>query len=365
MSFRVCLARLYGGGPPLCIPPSLIPTPTHPLTPGFPTLAPKHDAPPGHHPVTTRFLLSLLATSIYLSIPSTAVEALKCILSSIGPHTVIEYLDFAIGKPIRTQGAAEPDTAVGLENVAQEVKREHSPSVDSTKTEVVDPDSHSTIGGGLLETLSHRYPSCPDECTLHEHSFYYGPISSKIGEAAACWLAKWGPDILKIEEKGLNAQPRPTSAGGSFNVTVPEIWGRGGLSAKWVCALVSSDLLFIRGERERYEFAKSIVEFRRQGGLDDAEEDEWTKMFDQGIYYSNMVDWFRAPFSLPLTFPCTVGGGRRYDFTRNLPYYGKTICSFICSTGRYMAPLRSSTSYSVQLGTRHHRDYSRYSWSSQ
>lgn len=74
-----------------------------------------------HHPATPRFLLSLLATAIYLSVPSLASQAMSSILSTVGPHTVLKYLNFALGKHIGDMEleAGEPEAAVGLEHVAQ------------------------------------------------------------------------------------------------------------------------------------------------------------------------------------------------------------------------------------------------------
>lgn len=67
------------------------------------------------------------------------------------------------------------------------------------------------------------------------------------------------------------------------------IWARGGLSSDWVSALVSADTLFVKGEREQYDFACSVVELRRRGGILETEEQVWNKMFEQGIYYANMT----------------------------------------------------------------------------
>jgi hypothetical protein len=48
-------------------------------------------------------------------------------------------------------------------------------------------------------------------------------------------------------------------------------------------------LFFVKGERERYDLAKAVVELRRNEGILEEEEAEWTKMFLEGIYYANMV----------------------------------------------------------------------------
>lgn len=69
----------------------------------------------------------------------------------------------------------------------------------------------------------------------------------------------------------------------------PLIWRRGGLTSTWIRALISSDLFFVKSERERYDLAKAVVELRREGGILEEEEVEWAKMFTEGIYYANMV----------------------------------------------------------------------------
>lgn len=142
---------------------------------------------------------------------------------------------------------------------------------------------------------------------------HYGAISDKIGEACACWLARWGTDLLAYEllenEKEESGAPTPVAsrkraktipsdfAPGNVSYagtskeqsSVPLIWSRGGLNAKWVAAIISADTFFIRGERERYTFARSVVELRRRDGIVEAEEQEWNKLFEHGIFYANMV----------------------------------------------------------------------------
>jgi hypothetical protein len=235
--------------------------------------------PSGHHPGTPRFLLSLLATSVYLSIPTLAAHALASILSTMGPYTVMQYLDFALGKPIGPPDPAwnEPDAAVGLEHIAQ----------------LIPDDTSSAVSLRSVDT----------DDTAPEKGFHYGAISDKIGEAAACWLARWAPDMLAFEERKAGTSAAPTPAPASTMVrrraksdvapsdysAVPTIWDRGGLSVAWVCALVSADTLFVNGERERYDFARSVVELRRRHGIIREEEEAWKTLFEQGIYYCHMV----------------------------------------------------------------------------
>jgi hypothetical protein len=61
------------------------------------------------------------------------------------------------------------------------------------------------------------------------------------------------------------------------------------LNHRWVRALISSDALFVSGERERYDLAKCVVDLRRRSGIDDEEEEEWSRMFSTAIYYLHMV----------------------------------------------------------------------------
>ncbi|PWZ03116.1 hypothetical protein BCV70DRAFT_197349 [Testicularia cyperi] len=105
-AFEYCMARLYGDGPKLVLPFWSAPSSSHPFSPAlsmrFDTAGTDHDfgnllIEPGSHPATPRFLLSLLATSIYLNIPSITSQALTLVLCSVTPYTVSHYLRFAIG----------------------------------------------------------------------------------------------------------------------------------------------------------------------------------------------------------------------------------------------------------------------------
>ena len=276
-----------------------------PLTPAFLSSTSPTDTPSGHHPATPRFLLSLLATAVYLSIPSTASQALTAILSTVGPYTVVDYLNFALGKPISDLAGKEPIAAVGLEDIAQDLNqelsdvtppeakpstiREKSLSGTSGVARKVDP-SASSPQSGCRSLCSHTDDADAND-QHREPLFLYGAISNKIGEASVCWLARWGLDMFTLEFGGSDATTwfltqRLSDVPGHL---VPTIWRRGGLSAKWVSALISSDMLFVRGERERYKFAKAVVELRRRDGVDEREEEIWTKMFNHSIYYANMV----------------------------------------------------------------------------
>ncbi|KAJ3934970.1 MAG: hypothetical protein NXY57DRAFT_1104469 [Lentinula lateritia] len=237
-AFELSISRLYGGGPPLYIHPSLVPMSTHPLTSGFPypSVLPASSLlpyAPGCQPATPEFLISLLATSLYLSIPSLASEALTWILRTIGPRTVGYYLDFALGMT-KLKNADHP--AVGLEGLAKDLEEgEHGLEYSDLDMSTSFPVENRS--GQPSETYHERYsplivdsPSSPNslrstsdeylslpfsqvarnrnylsrskvDITVPSTQFYYGSISDKIGETCACWLARWGADMFVEEEK--------------------------------------------------------------------------------------------------------------------------------------------------------------------
>ena len=333
------MARLYGGGPPLFIDPAIVPTPSHPLTPSFPNTLPPTPVPSGHQPATPRFLLSVLAVSIYLCVPSLTAEALSLVTKTIGPFTVMDYLRFAYGEGIGPPQEGDSDPLVGLEHVAHLVEAGSAEfnqvSIGaSTRTQDKDVEYFSQnlealsvedqmhgSQGGVGQSIEKEDPAelSSESGSFTETgsnlSFSYGSVSDKIGEACVCWLARWGADILVLEQEagGLSKKPVPyapvatlpraigrrstvsgwRASDSDVNYSPPPqpplIWRRGGLTAAWVRALVSSDLLFVKSERERYDLAKTVLELRRNDGILEEEEVEWAKMFTEGIYYSNMV----------------------------------------------------------------------------
>lgn len=269
------------------------------------------------------------------------------VLNSVGPWTAVGYLRFATGKGIGWNGEwgewdnEDKQAAVGLERVATLLEGQDDQVVDSTtkadlldvesdlsdrmaESHIVSPSSSSSsLGSSIGKHGMHAAP---------EPSFYYGAISDKIGQAVACWLARWGVDMFAYEIKKdspsttkhaalspadrlftrsmAHLRPRAmsipdtrpsTSLGSPASPTtrrsekieeplVPAVWGSGGLDARWVSALLSADTLFVRGERERYDLAAAIVELRRrQQGILPEEESIWSGVFERGIYYSNMV----------------------------------------------------------------------------
>jgi len=246
-------------------------------------------------------------------------------MNTMGPYTAIPYLNFAIGKAIELPLDQEPEAAVGLEHIAQSVTLDsrasstsRSPRAQSIKQELPDDLSKKLqdLDVQKEDPGDSDVESEPDPGPIHEPHFHYGTLSDKIGEAAACWLARWGADMLVHEEKasrgrGVPATPvpipvqavssrkradtMPTKAFPSSSSNIPEpqvipvIWSRGGLNSKWVRELLGSDLMFVKGEKERYDLACTVVELRRRSGIDKEEERDWEILFREGIYYANMV----------------------------------------------------------------------------
>lgn len=276
----------------------------YPLTSSFHNRPESELTPPGQHPVTPRFLLSLLATAIYLSIPSVAGQSLKHILTTVGPTTVIRYLNFAIGKGIGPEEENAPEAAVGLEHLA-EIPKPDALNLASISSKLADLpiEDDETKKEDPAEAV---YEEDCEEDPADERHFIYGGVSDKVGEAVACWLTRWGYDILTYEEdecsltatalgSPLKTPSHITSSTALFARSlqpIPMIWRRGGLDASWAKAILSSDLLFVRGERERYEMARAVLELRRRDGVDEEEEKEFIQLFENGIHFMHMVGWF-------------------------------------------------------------------------
>lgn len=287
LSSRICISRLYGGGPPLHVFEGLVPTPAFPLTPSLSTSLDAEAVPEGHHPATPRLILSVLATAIYLGVPLVASQALSLVFKTLGPHTVVPYLNFALGKSIDTTAPIYPDpeAAVGLEHVAEILEADSSSSSGFSIAEddfsYITAQSPPPSSDGDLSVLGSQES---DDGFVDTSAHNYGPISDKIGEACACWLTRWAKDMLDLEleeESAGNVEIKPSNR--------PVIWRRGGLDPAWVTAVLSSDTLFVRGERERYDLARTVVDLRRQDGVLDDEEEQWAKLFEEAIYYENLV----------------------------------------------------------------------------
>ena len=251
--------------------------------------------------MTPRFLLSLLATAIYLSIPSVAGQSLRYILTTVGPTTTIRYLNFAIGKGIGPEEKNALEAAVGLEHLA-EVPESGAAEVASISSKLSDlpMEDDETRKEDPAEAV---YDEDSEAESSDERHFIYGGVSDKVGEAAACWLTRWGYDMLTYEEEEssshgiISGSPLKKRSYSAFPAAllaqacqpIPLIWRRGGLDACWIRAILSSDLLFVGGERERYEMAKAVLELRRKEGIDGEEEKEFTELFDNGIHFMHMV----------------------------------------------------------------------------
>lgn len=299
---------------------SLISTTKYPLTPPFFGVNEPDTVPEGHHPATPRFILSLLATALYLSMPSLASQALSLILKTVGPTTVTQYLSFACGNSsihhYVDNETKDLEAAVGLEHVAHMIDDEDSilgiPDSNSiiSPSEGVKDESPLDSSGDedSLDVLTTRSPDDGDRDTDGHSSPHYGPVSDKIGEACACWLTRWAVDMLSLELGDSTSVSPPAEARSrskslssldSTNLlsslslsgmhTAPVILGNGGLKAAWIAAIISSDTLFVKNERERYNFARSVVELRRRNKILGHEEKIWAKVFEQGIHYPNMV----------------------------------------------------------------------------
>ena len=314
---------MYGGGPPLHVCPSLIPTRTQPLTPSFSSPATTSDIPKGHQPASPRFLLSLLATAVYLSIPAVASQALGSIFATVGPYTVVQYLRFATGIPIERSDTDEPEAAaIGLEKIATLLGNGNSIHSTLASHEIEPLDLANKLHDLAVQKEDPAESDAESESDgrpKHTPCFSYGSLSDKIGEAAVCWLARWGTDMFKYENastkrdfpitvsvpptsrKRAETMPsRPSMEEPSMSVPssrAPVIWARGGLTSKWIRELISSDALFVKGEWERYDLARAVVEFRRSQGIDEDEEKDWEIMFREGIYYANMVFFIYLPSS--------------------------------------------------------------------
>ena len=235
-----------------------------------------------------------------------ASQALSSILSTIGPYTIVKYLKFSLGRHIGyfELEPGEPEAAVGLEQVAHIIDDGNSiaDSVNSAIRNLDDSNIHKESGIDAQNSVARDEGG---EIEI-EPSIHYGGISNKIGEACACWLARWGTDMLPYEEGAavvflddppavsrkrsktvLNARLEASQEEKALRI--PNIWSREGLDANWVRAVIAADTFFVKGERARYAFACQVVELRRKAGILEAEEREWARLFEQGIYYVNMV----------------------------------------------------------------------------
>ena len=161
-------------------------------------------------------------------------------MASVGPWSVVRYLEFAIGRGI---GDAEDDQedeelhgpAVGMERVA---RRYDPDAFDGESVRTVD---NSTIGptrASSLRSVGYRPPSLEtddikkescaaapkDEPPTHDDAstsgaraprYFYGFAGEKIGQACVSWLCRWGVDILPIEEEMARTATEATEVTGA------------------------------------------------------------------------------------------------------------------------------------------------------
>ncbi|CBQ70522.1 conserved hypothetical protein [Sporisorium reilianum SRZ2] len=265
-AFEYSIARLYGDGPKLVLPFWSTPSSDHPFSPALTMrLSQSTDLQLSSlligkrsHPATPRFLLSLLATSIYLNIPSVTAQALTLVLCSLTPFTVTQYLRFAIGYGIEGtdlhRSASDEmlhdldewdweleGPARTLEQIArldplstsspQAQPNQRFSSRETAASDEFAADFSSKLRVASFSPASRRestasaappaHPSGRDEkrsakktagfsesepagLAIHASDsispeYQYGLTADKIGEACVCWFARWGLDIFELE----------------------------------------------------------------------------------------------------------------------------------------------------------------------
>lgn len=350
-AWEFCLATLYARAPRLRLPGWANPRAEHPLGLGFPLPPlPEPDdcadeadvfgmpAAPSHW-ATPRFLMSLLAISTYLAIPSVTALALTYILASFTPYSVAAYVRFGLGL-----GISPPSLLCPCDDDVDDI--------DELTQPLTGWDTLSTPASRVLTPASD--PSGP---------LTYGPASAKVSEAALCWLARWGGDLL-VWEREIDAQypsrrstesaissrsPTPSSTCSSRRHSdslpasplrsehEPTLRGRAkqtphpprpivwafdpaiGLPSRTIRSVISSDSFYVPSEWHRYYVARDVVDWRRtckraymaarmsrrgprssqnterededpHDEADDPDEDEgeYQELFTRGVYYTHM-----------------------------------------------------------------------------
>ncbi|SCV67214.1 BQ2448_5860 [Microbotryum intermedium] len=352
-AFEFVLARLYGGGPELVPPPWAKTSAKKPLSEAWERLilaatgrmvanpktsfdrdflldlsgcAAETDSEwstimaPTSQPATPTFLLSLLATATYLEIPAIQSLAMHWIQKTITPWTVAQYLGFALGKGLGS-GSLSPELDApcrGLESVGAPYKLDGPTLSPMTETE------HASTRSSRASSISSDEVQDGETAWSSDTSMFVDQEGERIGEACACWLAKWGAETLTTEEwlaarviemdatAGMTMdrddflsrrrqiiepffydENRPACFNTHPELAPPSlaIWSSiGGIDARWVRGVISSDAFFIAhtissattkltsdlapeglesdGEFQRYLFAKRVVEMRRSEKLD-------------------------------------------------------------------------------------------------
>ena len=302
-AFELCLARLYGSSRPTLVPP---PWATAERWQRYAPFGDDADVEADAaiwrsfttgeaQPATPSFLLSLVATATYLDLPALQKTALALIKETMSPFSVGTYLRFAIGEGLADPLIERDLPCAGLDAVGKPWLGAATPQ--------------SPASGGLL---------------------WYGEAADRIGQTAACWLARWAAEVLPYEEAQSLAPPVTDLVADDLRQLFERmpsarpppiaIWSlseRGGLTDRWVRALIGSDGLYLeptRGGRDdgsetdaavgtsselqRYDLAKRVVELRRRQrvaldeGADEpvgVDEDEYAAIFAEAVFFSHLV----------------------------------------------------------------------------
>lgn len=200
-ALEYCLATLYGAAPALQLPAWANPRADAPLGAAFPHPPPPAHAPPQAQIATPRFLLSLIATSNYLGLPSVTSLALTLICASITPYTAVTYLRFATGLGIVPPSSAMRVGSPPVDELLQPLvgwSALSSPLAFGSPTATTAPASTS---GTTQPSPSPSPPPGPPPSSQQSSwpLLFHGPSCSKIGQAAVCWLCRWGSDVLDWE----------------------------------------------------------------------------------------------------------------------------------------------------------------------
>jgi hypothetical protein len=318
-AWEACLATLYGGGPELVPPPWARTSVASPLSSMYERLGLRVTEgvvrserttasqwsdleAAGVQPATPTFLLSLLAQSTYLEIPVLQTKALEMIHATITPFTVGQYLGYVSPSILSSTVTDNTPCSFALGQglgPASSTANFHAGlrGLEGVGTPYDFPRSRTTTNGSFVSsTYSTASSISGDEtspCEDSESSSFVGPEGERVGEACACWLAKWGSEVLAVEEwleEGGNPaeyDQLPDILRLHPDLTPPplRVWSSlpGGMSARWVRGIISSDAFFVRssvgrhhpsvlseratgigGELDRYLFARRVVELRRR-----------------------------------------------------------------------------------------------------
>lgn len=269
------------------------------------------------------------------SVPSTSYIPTPTASASITAGSVTRTISNASTiKPTAGSGrlgmTSHPhDSSTTSTPVRSERSDQGYPSTDRTPRLAADDTSFATLDPSIMP-------------------HFYGSVSNKIGEACACWLARWGMDVFAAELA--ISDPIPTGPIGSAYEEGQgyRIFRHRGLPAQFLRGLLSSDTLWVKGgEMGRYRAVREILDLRRRGWeaelgqssgreedgeSDDAEGerderwDEWeedemelARVLAEGVYYQHMVSHSHT---------CSGDIGC-FGFSRPGPYYGQ---------GRYALP---------------------------